>query len=243
MRTQVSAVAERVYRLGTRWENFHLVGDADGWTLIDAGYPGYLGQLTETLAALGSSADAVAAVVVTHHHVDHMGCAAALQQRRGTPVFVGVADAPIVAGERRSHVPPGFYRQSWRPSMMAYLAHTVRVGGAQYRPVPEVREIKGEQVLDAPGRPRIVPTPGHTAGHLSAILDSCGVLFAGDALVNFDYASGRRGIALHRFNEDRERARSSLQVPRDLEADVVVFGHGDPWNGSPREAVDQALGG
>lgn len=49
-----------------------------------------------------------------------------------------------MSGERRSHVSPGFYRQSWRPSMARYLDHTVAVGGA-YRPVARVEVLNEDR--------------------------------------------------------------------------------------------------
>lgn len=233
-------VADGVYRLGTTWANFHLVRDGAEWTLVDGGYSGYLAQIESALGALGSCLGAVSAVIVTHHHVDHVGTAEALRSCAGARVFVHHADADIVSGERRSHVPPGFYRQSWRPSMMRYLLHTLRVGGARYSPVSEVQRLGEDQTLDVPGRPRVFHAPGHTAGHCSVLLAERGVLLVGDALVNFDYASGERGPRLHRFNDDRPRALVSLALLEALEADTVLFGHGDPWRGGIQTAVETA---
>jgi len=99
--------------------------------VIDAGYPGYRHQVTAALEALGKPVGGIAAVVVTHHHVDHVGTADHLRSVAGASIFVHLDDAAIVRGERRSHVPPGFYRQSWRPSMARYLAHTVGAGGGR----------------------------------------------------------------------------------------------------------------
>ena len=156
-------VAESVFRLGTKWVNFYLLVDQGEATLIDAGYPNYWSQVTKGLAALGLAPGAVSAVIVTHHHIDHVGTAEQCRRETGATVYVHEADAAIVGGERRSHVPPGFYRQSWRASMARYLAHTVAAGGARYRAVAQVEVLSDETVLDAPGRPRIIPTPGHTA--------------------------------------------------------------------------------
>jgi glyoxylase-like metal-dependent hydrolase (beta-lactamase superfamily II) len=233
-------VAEGVHRLGTKWANFYLVRDGDDWTLVDAGYPRYLEQLIAALAALGSSLEAVTGVIVTHHHVDHVGTAEAVRSRSGARVLVHAGDADIVSGARRSHVPPGFYRQSWRPSMVRYLSHTVRVGGARYRPVAAIEQLSDDRTLDVPGRPRVLHVPGHTAGHCSVVLPDRGVLFTGDALVNFDYASGRLGLRLHRFNEDRPRALASLDRLAALNADTLLFGHGDPWRDGLTRALDVA---
>jgi glyoxylase-like metal-dependent hydrolase (beta-lactamase superfamily II) len=230
-------VADGVFRLGTKWANFYLLVDGTEATLIDAGYPRYWPQVREALGDLGLPQSAVSAVVVTHHHVDHVGTAEQCR-RAGATVYVHPADAEIVRGGRRSHVPPGFYRQSWRPSMARYLAHTVAAGGARYRSVADVELLGDDRVLDAPGRPRVVPTPGHTAGHCSVLVEDRGVLFAADAIVNFDYASGETGLRPHRFNEDREQALASLDRLEKLDAGTVLFGHGDPWTQGSRQALE-----
>ena len=232
-------VAPGVYRLGTRWASFYLVASEDGAVLIDAGYPRYLRQLEQLLHSLGKSPDWIAAVIVTHHHVDHVGTAEAVRQLGASGVFAHARDADKVSGRRRSQVPPNFYRNSWRPSMVRYLAHSVAAGGARYRAVGDVVPLV-EGHLDVPRSPRIVETPGHTAGHCSVLLEDAGVLFTGDALVNFDYASGETGVKLHRFNEDRDAAIGSLEQFASLDAPLLLFGHGDPWSLGAQAAVQQA---
>lgn len=212
-------VAERVYNLGTEWVNFYLVVEDDQAVLVDAGYPRYISRLEAALSELGLGIEAIEAVFVSHHHVDHVGVAEHVRTHGGATVVVGEGDAAIVRGDRPSHPPSGFWQQSWRPSMLGYLLHTARAGGAGYRPVTQFSASSTDQVLDLPGRPRVVHTPGHTAGHYSLVLEDRGILFSGDAMVNFDYATDARGLRLHRFNEDRERAISSLDRldPSDVE--------------------------
>lgn len=231
-------VAQGVYRLGTRWANFYLVVDGDEGLLVDAGYPAYFKQLQRAAPALGVALEAINAVLVTHHHVDHAGTAEAVRSRADATVFVGEGDAATVRGERPSHPPSGFFRQIWRASMIRYLAHTVVVGGARYRPVSEVATLAEGGVLDLPGQPRVVATPGHTSGHYSVLIEERGVLFSGDAMVNFDYATGEAGLSLHRFNEDRARAVASLESLERLDAETVLFGHGDPWTRGLDRAIE-----
>ncbi|MGH3029353.1 MAG: MBL fold metallo-hydrolase [Gaiellaceae bacterium] len=233
-------VARGVYRLGTKWANFYLVSDGGEAMLIDAGYPGYFAQLEAAAAALAGGLQALRGVIVTHHHLDHAGTAGAVHSRAGATVFAHEGDAAKLRGEIASHPPSGFYGEGWRPSMIRYLAHTVGAGGVRYRPVSELTLLEDGQELDLPGRPRIIYTPGHTAGHCSALLPDRGVLACGDAMVNFDYASGQTGLRLHRFNEDRESARATLARLGGALAEILLFGHGDPWRGEPRRAVEQA---
>jgi glyoxylase-like metal-dependent hydrolase (beta-lactamase superfamily II) len=231
-------IAEGVHRLGSRWVNFYFVVDGDEAILVDAGYPRYLHQLEAPVGGLANPIHAIRAVIVTHHHVDHPGTAEALRSRSNANVFVHAGDRSKVEGDEPSHPPEGFYREAWRPSMIRYLAHTIAVGGARYRAVAETAPLT-EGPLDLPGRPEISETPGHTSGHCSVHLPDRGVLLTGDAMVNFDYAAGKAGMGLHRFNEDRERARASLDRFSGLEAETVLFGHGDAWTGGVKSAIER----
>jgi glyoxylase-like metal-dependent hydrolase (beta-lactamase superfamily II) len=91
-----------------------------------------------------------------------------------------------------------------------------------------------------PGRPMAVPTPGHTGGHCSYIVD--GVLVSGDALVTGHPLAKRRGPQLlpKVFNHSEPDCVRSLAALAMLETDVLIPGHGDLWLGPIREAVRQA---
>jgi glyoxylase-like metal-dependent hydrolase (beta-lactamase superfamily II) len=143
----------------------------------------------------------------------------------------------------RSHANPGFYRQaSWRPSGIRFIAHSAAAGGGKYRPVEGVEVLNEDQTLDLPGRLRVISTPGHTGGHHSLALEQRGVLFSGDAMASFDYVSGTRGVGLHRLNDDRETALASLARLDPIDAEVVLFGHGDPWTGGLPRALEIVRG-
>jgi glyoxylase-like metal-dependent hydrolase (beta-lactamase superfamily II) len=231
-------IADGVYRLGTRWINFYLVAEQAEFTLIDAGYPGYWKYLSAAIAALGARTEAIRAVIVTHHHADHAGTAERLRSTAGSRVLVGEGDASILAGKDPSHANPGFYRQSsMRLSGIRFLAHSALAGGAKYRPVLSLEALTKDQTLDLPGRPRVIHTPGHTAGHYSVALPERGVLVSGDALATFDYVTGKRGLGLHRLNDDRELALASLDRLDAVDAEVVLPAHGEPWTGGLSRAL------
>ena len=91
-----------------------------------------------------------------------------------------------------------------------------------------------------PGTPRALPTPGHTGGHCSYVVD--GVLVTGDALVTGHPLSSRTGPQLpaSMFNHDGDACRRSLDVLAGLGAEVLIPGHGQVWRGPIAEAVRQA---
>jgi glyoxylase-like metal-dependent hydrolase (beta-lactamase superfamily II) len=139
---------------------------------------------------------------------------------------------------------PGFYRpSSLRPSGIRFLAHSALAGGARYRPVVSLETLTKDQTLDLPGRPRVIHTPGHTAGHYSVVLSERGVLLSGDALATFDYVTGKHGIGLHRLNDDRAIALASLDRLESVDAQVILPAHGDPWTGATARALDIAREG
>jgi glyoxylase-like metal-dependent hydrolase (beta-lactamase superfamily II) len=233
-------VAEGVYRLGTKWINFYLVAEGAEYTLVDAGYPGYWKYLAAALDSLGTSPEAIRAVIVTHHHADHAGTAERVRSSGGARVLAGEGDAWIVAGKYPSHASPGFYRRCLvHRSGLGFVAHSALAGGARYRPVDRVESLRDEEAtLDLPGRPHLIHTPGHTAGHYSLALPERGVLVSGDALATFDYVTGRRRIGLHPLNDDGEIALASLDRLQAIEADTVLPAHGDPWTGGLQRALE-----
>jgi glyoxylase-like metal-dependent hydrolase (beta-lactamase superfamily II) len=86
-------------------------------------------------------------------------------------------------------------------------------------------------VLDVPGRPLVIHTPGHSHGHVVFVLADRGVLFAGDALCTWNPLTGRPGPQLmpRAFASSESQAAESLARIEGVDAGVVLPGHGDPW--------------
>jgi glyoxylase-like metal-dependent hydrolase (beta-lactamase superfamily II) len=235
----VQQVADGVYRLGTKWVGWYL-HDVDGAiTVVDCGFSGYFEQLPAALSELGRPLDAVAAVVLTHYHSDHVGSAERIRAETGATVFAPSGDA---AGVRTGKVPVpgGLITSLRRPTMMRYIAHAIRNGGARMITVKEFRTYDDGDVLEVPGGLRAVHTPGHTGGHCSLLAEDAGVLFAADALTTASFLTDETAPRVHPFNEDADLARQSISRLEALPAGVVVFGHGGPFKGTPAEAVERA---
>ena len=85
-------------------------------------------------------------------------------------------------------------------------------------------------VLDVPGRPRVIHTPGHTAGNVALSMADRDVLIVGDTLATLSLSSGEPGPQLlPRFlNEDHELALASLEKIEPAKARWLLPGHGIP---------------
>lgn len=226
-----------VFRVGTTYVGCYAVEDAGAYTFIDAGLPGYWQQITGFLASRSAPLSAVEAVVLTHHHDDHRGNAERLRTQSGATVLVHHDDLSLAT---RRGKPPGF--PLWKPRVLHYVLHCLRRGVVRTVPVAEASGFADEEVLDVPGRPRVIHVPGHTAGNAAMSLGDRGVLIVGDALATIDIISGESGPRLlPRFvNDDHELALASLQKIEEVKARWVLPGHGLPWEGSPRQAVELA---
>ena len=148
-----------VFRVGTTFLGCYAVEDAGAYTFIDVGLPGYWPQMTRFLAARNAPLSSVKAVVLTHYHPDHMGNAERLRTQAGAAVLVHHDDR--AAAMRKSR--PALY-PLWKPPVLHLVGHFLRNGVTRTAPVAEASGFTDEEVLDVPGRPRVIHTPGHTAG-------------------------------------------------------------------------------
>jgi glyoxylase-like metal-dependent hydrolase (beta-lactamase superfamily II) len=232
-----------ITRLGTEIVNWYLVEEDGRLTAVDAGLPGYAGSLESDLAAHGHALGDIEAVVLTHSDGDHFGLAA--KMRAGARVLVHEDDDAKLrkpAPKSGDGAPLKLVPLMVRPAFWRFMGHMARKGGAKPAPVTDAETFTGGDVLDVPGRPRVVHTPGHTDGHCALLFEAQRALFVGDALCTWNPLSGERGPRMmpKQFHVSYAQAKESLARLEGLEADVLLPGHGDAWSGSPADAVAQA---
>ena len=239
---RLKQVTERVHLAHGEMVNWVLVADSAGVLLIDAGYPGDRAAVLASLAELGFTAGDVTAILLTHAHIDHLGSAIWFAAQCGTPVYCHTDEVGHVRRDYLEQASPlDVAMRLWRPRWALWGAHLVRAGGLSRVGVPSVRALSAEVAAALPGAPLPVPTPGHTGGHCSFVVD--GVLASGDALVTGHPLLARTGPQLlpALFSHDFDRGLASLSAVAAVESTVLLPGHGDAWRGSMREAVDAAV--
>ncbi|MEU6476777.1 MBL fold metallo-hydrolase [Streptomyces sp. NPDC047017] len=244
MRGRVRQVAEGTYLVRGSDTNWVILTEGDAATLIDTGYPVDRRQVLDSLAQVGSSPQAVAAVLITHAHNDHVGSAEYLNVTYGTPVLLHEAEVPHARRDFLHQVSVGtVLRNGWRPGVLPWAVHSLRAGGTAHLPVtaPGAFAATGRP-LDLPGRPVPVHTPGHTRGHTAFHLPDAGVLVSGDALVSGHPTSRISGPQLlpDMFHHERARALASLDLLETLDAEVLLPGHGAAHHGSVKAAARRA---
>ena len=221
---QTTAVTDNLIRI-TRlhFVNAYLVREHDGFTLVDTTLGGH--GAADILRAAENAGATIRRIALTHGHNDHVGCLDALKERLGDQVEVLMPelDARIHAGER---VVDGRLKGSW-PKTLATVPD-VRIGG-------------GERI----GSLEVVPSPGHTPGHVAFLDTRDRTLIAGDVFTSY----GRVAVTNHfywRFplaefgTQDRAQDLDSARRLRELDPPILVVGHG-PEVRQPGAAMDRAI--
>lgn len=240
-------IGNGVHRLGDEVVNFYVIEDGSELTLVDAGLPGHHRRLAELLGSIGRSIQDVRAILLTHTHLDHVGLAERVRREAGAQVWAHHEDAAALAaptkpaGNAKPERSLGRYLLR-RPAALAVPLRLARSGAFRTPAVASVSEFTGGAVLDVPGRPRVVDVPGHTPGSVAFHLRERGIVLTGDALVTDDSIVGRSGprIVSAAFTHDTATALASLDVLAGLDADLLLPGHGTPFEGGITAAVQAA---
>jgi glyoxylase-like metal-dependent hydrolase (beta-lactamase superfamily II) len=233
-----------VHRMANSFVNWYLVEDDGRLTAIDAGLPGFKGSLEDDLRTLGFGREDVAAVILTHSDSDHTGLATAMHEA-GARVLIHAVDDPTLRkpGPKSGDAKPiKILPEMWRPSFWRLLGGMFIHGGARPIPFEDAETFEQGALEDVPGRPRVIPTPGHTPGHCAFHFEQHGALFVGDAMCTWNPVTARGGPQLmpHAFNVSNADALSSLDAIEPIEADVLLPGHGEPWHEGVSTAVAEA---
>lgn len=239
--TRLEKITDTVHFAHTDLVNWTLVTDDTGVVLIDAGFPGQRDEVLGSVRELGFGVDDIHAILLTHAHVDHFGTAIWFAKTHGTPVFCHADEVGHAHREYLEQVSTlDLVAKAWQPRYVTWSYAITRRGALTRDAIPTARALTEEVAAALPGAPMAIPSPGHTGGHCSFVVD--GVLVSGDALVTGHPVATRHGPQLlpGLFNHDQAGCVRSLSALGMLDTDVLLPGHGPVWRGPIRDAAEQA---
>jgi glyoxylase-like metal-dependent hydrolase (beta-lactamase superfamily II) len=195
-------------------------------TLVDAGMPGSEEAILAYIDSLGLDAGDLARIVITHHHLDHVGSIAAMKRRTAALVVAHPDDAPFISGEQAPPSPQG--------AIMRFLFWLMAPLMPTAEPVPVDVTVQDGEHLDLLGGATVVHVPGHSPGAIALHFPTERLLICGDSI---DNRKGRVGPPPKGFTLDMDQAIASIRRMAELEFDVLCPGHGAPIVGGADQQV------
>jgi glyoxylase-like metal-dependent hydrolase (beta-lactamase superfamily II) len=221
--------------------NICLLVEDDKITMVDAGLPGSSAGLLAYLDEIGLAPRAVRRVIITHHHLDHVGGLPEVLKLSGAEVWAHRDDAAVIEGT----VPrPGIPPERIEAMVAAIPAEQRAAATARMKQMSDVapaavglRLVGGEE-LNVLGGVRILHTPGHTAGHLCLYLPALSLLVAGDLLRLEDGVIRESPTG---FAADADQALDSARQIATLGFESFIGYHGGHVVSGARELLSESL--
>ena len=240
MVTPMDQIAVGVEGLRIAFVNVFGVATANGsWTLIDTGLP-FSASLIRNWGERTFGGPA-SAIVLTHGHFDHVSGAADLAQAWDVPIYAHPLEFPYLTGEKE-YPPPNPEAGAGLMSVLSPLYPRGPVDLSRWLRALATGPGAGE-ITPVAGW-EIVPTPGHTPGHISLFRSSDMTLLVGDAFCttkpeSFFKAALTQVPELHGppayFTADLQQAARSIRLLANLHPRVMAPGHGRPLAGAEVE--------
>ena len=232
---------------GLRAVNVYVIAGDGGLVLIDSGWALEVARrdLTSALAALGAGLGDICSFLVTHVHRDHYTLAVQLRREFGGTVSLGLGERQAIAvlsgGTAEPFAPQlAELRASGADALIGNLADTARAlpGGAADWEEPD-KWLTPYQEIGVAGRAlTVIPTPGHTRGHVVFRDAAAGVLFAGDHVL--PHITPSIGFEAVPSRQPLQDFLGSLRLVRSLPDMRLLPAHG-PVAPSAHTRIDELL--
>ena len=203
-------IEENVYALeSTKGSYSYLIKDKET-ILIDTGRPGKVKNILKEIESLNIKPKNIKHILLTHHDVDHIGNATLLQKETGATLWASKKDIPYILGDKS------------RPGIKKIASLLMRVKKPE-----KIKFYNGQKIGDI----EIIPTPGHTPGHVSFLYKD--ILFAGD-LVGSSNGVLKKPPKIG--NSDEKSIKESILKMSEYSFKWVCPAHGEPlevkdeWN-------------
>jgi glyoxylase-like metal-dependent hydrolase (beta-lactamase superfamily II) len=203
--------------------NSFFVKGKRGGVLVDSGFPNQEKHLFQEIRRQGIRLCDIRLMVMTHGHADHVGSLHALKIQITAPVAVHQADRDLVR-HGRVVIPPPI---TTRGRVLSLVLRAFSPLG-RFKPFEPNVVIETDFPLETFGiRGTIIPTPGHTAGSMSVVLEN-GEALVGDLAVN-TLPLGM-GLGIPAIAEDVQQIYSSWDRLLSAGVTTIYPGHGKPFS-------------
>jgi glyoxylase-like metal-dependent hydrolase (beta-lactamase superfamily II) len=204
-------VTDGVYALDSTKGNYAYIILGEEIILVDTGRPGQGKGILKELNSMNIKPEDVKHILITHHDIDHIGSLALIEKETGASIWASKEDIPYICGNKSRH------------GIKKYLSYIMRTKKPnKILPYPEELRI---------GNIEVIPTPGHTPGHVCLLYDE--VLFVGDL---FRTSKGKIVPMRSFMNWNESLLKESITKIGSYDFEWICPAHGEPikrnenWN-------------
>lgn len=194
-------ITKNVYALASTKGSYAYLINAEELILIDTSRHGKFFEILKEIRGLGFDPKEIKHILLTHHDIDHIGNARKLQDFTGAKLWISEEDLPFVTGEKN------------RTGVKRLLQSLIKID----KPKIDKTFTENFPFID------IVPTPGHTPGHVAFLYKK--ILFTGDLVSIYN---GKVNFLPNFFTWDKQILESSLEKIKSLDFEWICPSHGEP---------------
>jgi len=183
-------------------------------TLVDVGLVGRGKYKLQSVTKAGIELSSIKRVIMTHTHLDHIGCLAEiLKEIPSAELWIHALEAePIEQGDDR----PVYGMQMFK--QMCQTQYRLKDDAFKFKVHRKLQTGDTLEIGDMSWE--ILHIPGHSMGGIALYHKGEGILIPGD-VIYADYAIGRFDL----YGADASQLKDSLMKLADLKVDVLLPGH------------------
>ncbi len=200
--------------------------------LIDGGSPKRVRAFLAALQKLSLHPSEIKLITLTHGHWNHIGSAGVIKNVTGAKIAMHREEKERLEKSSKTMLPVATAWDRFLSGAMTMFLPWCDIPAVEVDIVLEDRDFSLSN-YGIPGK--ILPTPGHSRGSVSVLLDT-GDAFIGDLAMNTFPFYLRPGIPI--FAEDMRQVRESWKRLLDEGAKTVYPAHGKPF---PADVIRKAL--
>jgi glyoxylase-like metal-dependent hydrolase (beta-lactamase superfamily II) len=208
--------------------NTYLIRDKNRYAIIDTGWdaPEPENSLREQLAEASIDFCDIKKVILTHCHIDHLGLINKFKKSNNASIYIHRGELALIK------VLYNGKNSYWDETDKYLTSHGIpesELGARDIFPVqeppvsPDVLFEGNEEIEVGDYILKVVPTPGHTPGHIALYEPRAKFLFSGDTILP-TILTNAAGHIQHMVNPLQQYLKS-LEVLRQMDIDLVLPGH------------------
>ncbi|AGK97830.1 MBL fold metallo-hydrolase [Clostridium pasteurianum] len=216
-----------------------LIWDKDTVILVDAGFPGQLTKIRDSIEHAGVPFNKLSMLILTHHDVDHIGSVSSiLRELPNVKVLAHKEEKAYIEGKKCPlKVAKMKDNLDSLPEKMKMVYEKLKAGFEKCKVNVDKTLIDGEKLLCCEGI-EIIYTPGHTLGHICLYLKKSKILIAGDIL---KVENGILAQVSPDINFDMNLNIKSLKKLTEYDIQTVICYHGGLYNEKVNERIAELI--